>query len=506
MLCIDSGPRQMAGGRPLTVLAKVVSGELHGQTDTSLVITDVTHDSRQAGPGRLYVAIVGERWDGHDFVGQAVDRGSPAICVNHRLGESVPQIVVEDTRMALGPLSSSVHGDPSSALKVVGITGTNGKTTVAHYLSSIGATAGISTGLIGTIHTRLDGQRIESVRTTPEASDFQRLLGEMRARGAELVAVEVSSHGLALGRVRATRFAVAAFTNLSQDHLDFHGNMTAYLAAKRSLFEDYEVGTAVINIDDPSGKEIAHRYRGDLVTVGHEGDVRTENRQSHQGTTSFELHTPWGASPVDAPLVGSFNVDNAVIAATSALACGVGFDDVVAGLGSLGGVPGRFEVVSGQDPILVIVDYAHTPDGISKVISTARGMNRRQVIALVGAGGDRDRGKRPLMGAAVSAADLVIITSDNPRTEDPGEIGNAVLGGVEPGTDVIYELDRAMAIQRAVDEATPGDVVLILGRGHEPYQEIGDTKLPFDDRRVARRALELRRMSADSGSGSGSIE
>lgn len=506
MLYTDSGLRQMAAGKPLKVLADVVSGELHDGADSTPTITDVTHDSRQARPGCLYVAIIGEKFDGHDFVGQAMDRGSPAICVSHRLGERVPQIIVEDTRLALGPLASSVHGEPSSTLKVVGITGTNGKTTVAHYLTSIGATAGISSGLVGTIHTRLDDEIIEAVRTTPEASDFQRLLGEMRDKGAELVAVEVSSHGLALGRVRATRFEVAAFTNLSQDHLDFHGDMTAYLRAKRSLFEEYEVGTAVINTDDPAGKEIAQSFRGNLVTVGQQGEVRTESQQTHQGTTAFELRTPWGDAALQAPIVGSFNVHNAAIAAASALASGVGFEDVVAGLGSLEGVPGRFEVVSGRDPILVIVDYAHTPDGIGKVVSAARGMTSNKVISLVGAGGDRDRGKRPLMGAAVSASDLVIITSDNPRSEDPDEIARAVLQGVEEGTDVIYELDRALAIQRAVDEAAAGDVVLILGRGHEPYQEIGPNMLAFDDRRVSRDALERRRMSADSGSQSGSIE
>lgn len=506
MLYTDSGQRQMAAGKPLEALAGVVAGELHDDADSTTTITDVTHDSRQAHPESLYVAIIGEKFDGHDFVGQAIERGSPAICVSHRLEEKVPQIVVEDTRLALGPLASSVHGEPSSALKVVGITGTNGKTTVAHYLTSIGTTAGISSGLVGTIHTRLDDEVIEAVRTTPEASDFQRLLGEMRDKGAEVVAVEVSSHGLALGRVRATRFEVAAFTNLSQDHLDFHGDMTTYLRAKRSLFEEYEVETAVINTDDPAGKEIADSFRGNLLTVGQHGEVRAEGRRTHPGTTTFQLRTPWGDAGVQAPIVGSFNVDNAAIAAASALACGLGFEDVVAGLGSLEGVPGRFEVVSGHDPILVIVDYAHTPDGIGKVVAAARGMTRKKVISLIGAGGDRDRGKRPLMGAAVSPSDLVIITSDNPRSEDPEEIAQAVLRGVEEGTDVIYELDRSLAIRRAIDEAASGDVVLILGRGHEPFQEIGASKLAFDDRHVSREALERRRKSADSGLKSGSIE
>lgn len=496
----------MAAGKPLAVLVDAVAGKIRGEADPSILISDVTHDSRAAGPGCLFVAIAGERFDGHDFVGLAANQGSPAVCVTHFVAERVPQIIVEDTRMALGTLASVVHGEPSTAMKVIGITGTNGKTTVAHYLSSIGAKAGVKTGVVGTIHTKLDGETIEAVRTTPEASDFQRLLAEMRDKGAELVAVEVSSHGLTLGRVRATRFAVAVFTNLSQDHLDFHGDMETYYRAKRSLFEDYDVEMAVVNIDDPSGRAIAERHRGELVTVGHGGDVEASSVQPLGSSTSFELRTPWGDSQVEAPLVGVFNVDNAALAAASALACGMGFEQVVAGLEALDGVPGRFEVVSGSDPILVIVDYAHTPDGISQVISAAREMTEERVIALVGAGGDRDRGKRPIMGEAVSAADLAIVTSDNPRSEHPDEIGRSVLGGVEDRTQVIYELDRRTAIHRAIDEAAPGDVVLILGRGHEPFQEIGDKRLPFDDRLVARSALQLRRMSAETDLGSGSID
>lgn len=495
----------MAGGKPLGALADSVAGKISGEVDRSLLITDVTHDSRTAGPGSLFVAMVGERHDGHDFVGPAAAQGSPAACVSRLVEVKVPQIVVEDTRMALGTLAAGVHGRPSSAMRVVGITGTNGKTTVAHYLASIGAGAGVKSGVVGTIHTKLDGETIQAVRTTPEASDFQRLLAEMRDKGAQMVAVEVSSHGLALGRVRATRFEVAVFTNLSQDHLDFHGDMDAYSLAKRSLFEDYEVGTAVVNIDDPFGREIAGSYRGRLVTVGSGGDVETSNVRPLRGTTSFRLRTPWGDSQVEAPLAGVFNVDNAALAAASALVCGIAFDEVVAGLSSLEGVPGRFEVVSGDDPIRVIVDYAHTPDGISKVIAAAREMTGNRVIALIGAGGDRDRGKRPLMGRAISEAELAIVTSDNPRSEHPDEIGKAVASGVGDETELIYELDRSKAISRAIEEAAGGDVVLILGRGHEPFQEIGDERLPFDDRSVARAALQLRRMSAETDLGSGSI-
>lgn len=487
-------------------LADLIGGTVLGPSSASDVsIVDVTHDSRQAGAGTLFVAIEGANADGHDFLGDVVALGSPAVCVSHPASSGAAEIVVDDTRGALGPLAAAVHGDPSAALKVVGITGTNGKTTVAHYIGSIGEAAGVKTGIIGTIHTRLGGEQMAAVRTTPEASDFQRLLADMRDRGAEMVAVEVSSHGLELGRVLATKFAVAAFTNLSQDHLDFHGDMETYLAAKRRLFEEYQVGTAVINVDDPSGAQIAASYQGEVLTVGRSGDVRAIDAQTMTGETRFVLLTPWGRAELTAPVVGEFNVDNAALAAGCSLAAGLSLAQVVNGLETLGGVPGRFEVVSDSDPLLVIVDYAHTPEGISRAIEAARVMDRRKVIALVGAGGDRDRDKRPLMGAAVSAADLAIITSDNPRSEDPEAITRSLLEGVAPGTETILDLDRRSAIATAIREAGDGDVVLILGRGHEPVQEIGDRKLPFDDREVAREALLQRRMSADSESESGSI-
>lgn len=497
----------MAAGRAVIDLAGVAGGELAGpERGRDAIVDDVTHDSRQAGPRCLYVAIRGAKFDGHHFVADAVAAGSPAVCVSHPTASDVPEIVVGDTRRALGPLAASVHHDPSVSMKVIGVTGTNGKTTVAHYIGSIGASAAVMTGVIGTIHTKLGDTRIEAVRTTPEASDFQRLLAEMRDRGAEMVAVEVSSHGLDMGRVAATRFAVGAFTNLSQDHLDFHGDMKSYLAAKRRLFEEYELGAAVINIDDAAGARIADDYPGELITVGRKGDIRAANRRNVGDATSFDLITPWGQAELTAPLVGEFNVDNAALAAGCVLAAGLELGEVVKGLESLEGVPGRFEVVSGDDPILVIIDYAHTPEGISKAISAAREMNKGRVIALVGAGGDRDREKRPLMGAAASAADLAIITSDNPRSEDPGAIAHAVLEGVTLETGVIYELDRRAAIHRALTEATDGDVVLVLGRGHEPTQEIGGERLPFDDRQVARQALTSLRMSTDSGPKSGSID
>lgn len=495
-------------GRSVQQLVDVVGGSLvapeTGQIEVSVV--DVTHDSRQAGKGILFVAIRGALVDGHAYVSGAVAAGSPAVCVDHLTGSTVMEIVVPDTRSALGPLAASVHGDPSQTMRVIGVTGTNGKTTVTHYIESIASSAGLSTGLIGTIHTRIGDEVVRSIHTTPEASDFQRLLARMRDNGAELVAAEVSSHALDLGRVAATSFAVAAFTNLSQDHLDFHGDMDSYRAAKLRLFDDYEVGTAVVNIDDEVGREIARTFHGSLLRVGADGEIRHGGLAPTARGTSFRLSTPWGSAEMTVPVVGSFNVDNAVLAAACSLAAGLSFDEVVSGLQSLEGVPGRFEVVSHDDPVRVIVDYAHTPEGIVEAVATARGLGGRRVIALIGAGGDRDQAKRPLMGSAVSRADLAIVTSDNPRSEDPAAIADAVVSGLDSSTESIVDLDRSSAISKAINAAGDGDIVLILGRGHEPLQEIAGEMRPFDDREVAREALSRRRMSADPASSSGSME
>jgi UDP-N-acetylmuramoyl-L-alanyl-D-glutamate--2,6-diaminopimelate ligase len=388
---------------------------------------------------------------------------------------------------------------------VIGVTGTDGKTTVTHYVESISSGAGLSTGLVGTIRTRYAGKSVESERTTPEASDFQRLLADMRDAGVTVAAVEVSSHALALRRVAGTRFDVAAFTNLSQDHLDFHGDMASYLAVKRSLFEEYQVGTAVVNIDDPAGAAIARSHRGDLVTVGGDGDVRVEERSPQQSGTSFTLVTPWGSGTVTAPVMGEFNVDNAALAAASCLCAGIDFDLVIAGLEDLSPVPGRFEIISRGDPVTVIVDYAHTPRGISEAIDAARAITQGRVIALGGAGGDRDREKRPMMGRALSEADLVVVTSDNPRSEEPEAIIAEVSSGLAPGTDAMVIVDRGSAIAAAVAAAREGDLILVLGRGHEPMQDAGGERRPFDDRQVVREALADLPKSANSDAKSRSM-
>ncbi|MEA1903368.1 MAG: UDP-N-acetylmuramoyl-L-alanyl-D-glutamate--2,6-diaminopimelate ligase [Actinomycetota bacterium] len=469
------------------------------------IVVDVTHDSRQCGKGILFVAIRGERFDGHEFVQSAVDLGSDAVCVDHEVGSGAAEMVVENTRTALGPLAASVHGDPSKSMNVIGVTGTNGKTTVTHYVEAMGRFLGLSTGLIGTIVTRIGDESIESVHTTPEASDFQRLLAMMRDRETQIVAVEVSSHALEMGRVASTRFGVAAFTNLSQDHLDFHGDMEAYRSSKKRLFDEYEIVHAVFNIDDVTGREFANAYSGVKTSVGSDGDVSIASVHPHLETTSFDLRSPWGSASISASVVGRFNVDNAVMAATCLLASGTPFDDVANALESLSGVPGRYELISGDDPIRVVVDYAHTPVAIEEALEAARELGSGRVLALIGAGGDRDRGKRPLMGEVISAADIAIITSDNPRSEDPAEIIASIVAGLDLRTDAVVELDRVAAIDRAIELAEDGDVVLILGRGHEPMQEINGAFYPLDDRELARAALERRRRSTDSGDDSGSM-
>jgi UDP-N-acetylmuramoyl-L-alanyl-D-glutamate--2,6-diaminopimelate ligase len=397
-----------------------------------------------------------------------------------------------------------VHGKPSSHLAVIGVTGTNGKTTVTHYVESLMNGADRATGLIGTVSTRLGRTALTSVRTTPEATDFQRLLAEMRDLGAEAVAAEVSSHALEMSRVAGTRFEVAAFTNLSQDHLDFHGSMEAYRRAKERLFREFEVGTAVLNVADPVGADIARWAEMPVLTVGRGGSVHARDVETSLDGTTFELVTDLGSVRVRSGLIGAFNVDNALVAAGCCLTLGLGLEEIGSGLAALPVVPGRFEQVSGGAPVRVIVDYAHTPGGVEQAISVARTVAEGKVVVVVGAGGDRDRDKRPLMGAAAARADMAVLTSDNPRSEDPAEILAEVAAGAE-GDHVAIEADRRTAIEMAIDRASAGDVVLILGKGHETGQEIGGEVTPFDDREVAREILAARG-SAGNWPGSGSMK
>lgn len=473
--------------KTLDVLATVAGGVVVG--DASVRVNDITHDSRQVGAGTMFAAVVGEHHDGHAFVSDAVALGAPALLVQRELDTHVPQIVVKDVRAAMAPVAAEVHGHPSLRTSLIGVTGTNGKTTVTHMIESIVAAAGRTPGLIGTVHTRVGHENIPNSRTTPEAPDFQRLLATMVDMGAEVVAAEVSSHALEMHRVDATRFAVAGFTNLSQDHLDFHGDMERYFAAKASLFVPGRTDHAVVFVDDPAGARLADQVAMPLTTVGSTGDISARDRLVGVDGSSFRLVTPGGEENVTLQLGGDFNIDNATVAAGCALAVGLTLEDVASGLSALTGVPGRFEVVSGEAPVKVVVDYAHTPAGIAEAIAAVRPGVKGRVVAVIGAGGNRDRAKRPEMGAAAAAADLVVVTSDNPRDEDPEAIIDQVMSGVPAGAEVRRQVDRRVAITQAISEAEEGDVVLILGRGHERGQEIAGRAHPFDDRQVAREAL-----------------
>ena len=477
-------------GKTMRELASLVDGELRGDSDT--VVTDVSLDSRRLGGQALFTAVHGQQVDGHRFVSEAAANGAVALCVSQQVTSPLPTLRVADTRAVVGKLAAAVHGRPSETVAVVGVTGTNGKTTVTFQLEAIATEAGKSCGLIGTVATRHGRVEYPNPHTTPEATDWQRLLAAMRDGGAEWIAAEVSSHALALDRVAETRFAVGAFTNLSQDHLDFHGGLEQYFAAKARLLEVAE--RRVIWVEDSYGARLASAYP-EALTVGWNHPVRASRVALSPHGTEFRLHLPDGEADCRLHLRGRFNVANALVAAGCAHLLGVDVATIAAGLAALPVVPGRFEVVSTEN-VMVVVDYAHSPEGIATVIETARAMVPGRVIAVIGAGGDRDRGKRPLMGSAASAADLVVVTSDNPRNEDPAKIIDEVAAGLvdrragRPEATLI--VDRRSAIAAAIDAAHPGDIVLILGKGHEAGQEIAGTIRPFSDQRVAREHLDRR--------------
>ncbi len=476
----------MAEGLTLAAVASRTGGVLEGDPD--VVVTDVTHDSSEAAEGSLFVAIKGFTRDGHLFVHEAVDRGASAVCVEERQQVSVPQILVADGRVALASAAAAVHGDPSHKMDVVGVTGTNGKTTVTRLLEAIGVQAGRQTGIVGTLGAGIRSRHVPMARTTPEASDLQRLLAEMVDVGVQFVAMEVSSHALALHRVDETRFRVAGFTNLGRDHLDFHGDIERYFSAKQRLFRFPGLQAAAIWTGDPAGERLAHGTTVRTLRVGRsqQADVWAEHvEQSIQGSR-FVAHFPHFDLELAPRIPGDFNVDNALMAAACAHLVDVAPEHISEGIASLAFIPGRFQVVSGDDPRRVIVDFAHTPDSVRSAVRSARSLTEGSLIVVLGAGGDRDTAKRPLMGNAASAADVVIVTSDNPRSEQPSEIAASVADGVRQlGGEPVVEIDRRLAIRRAVKRAQAGDLVLILGKGHEMGQEIGEAVVPFSDRDAA---------------------
>ena len=472
--------------------------------------TGVVYDSRQAGRGTVFVALPGQKADGASFAAQALKSGAVAVVAERGApaGVGAPWILVGNARLALAHLAAEFFGHPSRQMQVVGITGTNGKTTTSYLTQAIFEAAGMRCGLMGTVTYRIGDREIAATRTTPEAPEVQGFMRQMVDAGCGACVMEVSSHALAMHRVDGIRFAAGVFTNLTRDHLDFHQDMESYFAAKRRLFEMLPADApAVINVDDPRGMSLLD-VGGRPVTyaINREADVTPGPLTFGLDGLAFDVRMPEGVARVKSKLVGKPNVYNILAASATAAALGVSMKAIEQGLQRLPGVPGRFEVVSaGADDITVIVDYAHTDDALRNLLETARPLASRRLITVFGAGGDRDRTKRPLMGmVAARMSDVVVITSDNPRSEDPARIIEEVKLGAEPEArqgkaDVITIVDRREAIVHAVDHASNGDIVLIAGKGHETYQEIGGRTTAFDDVAVAREALEARREKSRVG-------
>jgi UDP-N-acetylmuramoyl-L-alanyl-D-glutamate--2,6-diaminopimelate ligase len=473
--------------------------------DTGCQIRGLAYDSRATEPGFLFAALRGRRQDGHAFIADAVAQGAVAVLVDRAVvvPPGVTVVRVADTRRALGQVAAALAGHPSRHLVVIGVTGTNGKGATTYLVEAILRAAGRPCGIIGTMGVVVGGAVAPTARTTPEAPELQHALTSMVARSQACVAMEVASHALAQERVAGTRFQVGVFTNLTQDHLDFHGSMEAYRAAKARLFAALPPdGWAVLNADDPASAVMRRVTPARVITYGIRtpADVRGRDIRLHLKGSEFVLETRAGRVSVRLRLAGWFNVANALAAAAVGIAQGVPLPTIVEAFAAMPGVPGRFESIEEGQPFAVIVDYAHTPDGLENVLRSARDVADGRLIAVFGCGGDRDRPKRPAMGRiAAEWADLVIVTSDNPRSEDPQAIIDEIRPGVEAAAAareaagrpvrVVYDPDRRRAIATAVAAAGRGDLVLIAGKGHETYQEIGGTRHPFDDREVVREAL-----------------
>jgi UDP-N-acetylmuramoyl-L-alanyl-D-glutamate--2,6-diaminopimelate ligase len=468
-LCAESGA-------PLEPLARLDGVEI---ADLSLRLDRVS-------PGTFFACVPGSSRDGHDLAPLAVARGASALLVERPLPElALPQVRAPQVRAVLGPLAHVLEGRPSEQLTVVGVTGTNGKTTTAFLLAAMFDAAGRRSGLLGTVEARVGGQREPLALTTPEAPDLHRLLARMRDAGDAACVLEASSIAVSMRRLDAVQFAAVGFTNLSQDHLDFHGTMDAYLAAKAELFDGR--APRAVNADDPACSLLAAELR---YGVDMPADVWARQVQLGTAGTRLEVETPRGMLAIESPLRGRFNVENLLCAIALALLVELPDEAIVAGAAAVGAPPGRFEPVEADQPFAVIVDYAHTPTGIDAVLRSARAAAGGRVICVFGAGGDRDRAKRPLMGAAAeSGADRVYVTSDNPRSEDPLSILAEIVAGLERPELATVEPDRRTAIALALGEAQAGDVVVICGKGHEQGQEVAGVVHPFDDRTVARELL-----------------
>ena len=491
--------RELATEIGATVVA--APGEAGGAALAETFVTGISQDSRAIVRGDLYLARPGERAHGAAFSSEAAAAGAAAVLTDAAgvAGAGacgLPILVVADPRAVAGIAASAVYGHPVDALRTFAVTGTNGKTTTSFLVEGGLRAAGAVTGLIGTIETRVAGERLPSVRTTPEATELHALFAVLRERGATAVAMEVSSHALSLGRVDGVVFDVAGFTNLTQDHLDFHANLEDYYAAKASLFTPAHSLAGVANGDDSYGRRLAASAGVPMTTYGLGADLAWRAEDVHLGPTgsTFTIHPPAGpAFAAAVQLPGGFNVSNAVLAIALLVTGGVDLATAVRGVREVDGVPGRMERVDVGQSYLAIVDYAHSPDAVDTLLAALRPMTRGRIIAVLGCGGDRDRGKRPLMGAALArGADVAVLTSDNPRSEDPAAIlaqmseGAAGVGG---RAEVHLEIDRALAVAYAVSLARPGDTVVVAGKGHEQGQDIGGVVTAFDDRDVLATAM-----------------
>ena len=463
-------------------------------TDTE--IRGVIHDSRRVKKGFVFVAIKGAKFDGHDFAGEALEQGAAALVTERKLDtpEGIPQIVVPNARLALAALGACFYGEPSTQVRVIGVTGTNGKTTTTHLIKRIIEASGQQAGLIGTIGYQIGQRELPATTTTPESIDLQGYLADMVAANIRYAAMEVSSHALMQHRVAHLQFAAGVFTNLTRDHLDYHKTFEAYLDAKARLFEGLAPEAyAVLNADDPACGALRQRTRAHVVTYGITGaaDVTARVQAVTLDGMTFELRSGSTKLEIQSPLIGKHNVYNALAASAVGLAFGLGPEVIKKGLEGLHGVPGRLEPVPNTQGLHILVDYAHTPDALENVLSALKPLVKGRLLLVFGCGGDRDRTKRPIMGAIGEKwADLFWITSDNPRTEDPLRIIAEIEAGVKDRARHRVEPDREAAIREAVKAARPGDLVLIAGKGHERYQIFKDTIVPFDDREAARKAVD----------------
>lgn len=456
-------------------------------------ISDIHYDSRQVTPGSLFFCIEGYRADGHDFAAAAVEKGATAILLRKDvvLPAGITKIFVEAPRRVMGPVSATFYGNPTENLILFGVTGTNGKTTTTYMIKSILEEAGKKTGLIGTITNMIGSRMIPTERTTPESADLQKLLAAMQKEDVDAAVMEVSSHSLELERVNGCIYEVGIFTNLTQDHLDFHGTLEKYRAAKAKLFEHSRL--AVINVDDESGRIILDGLKCQAFTYGiyKPADIFARDIEITEKGVVFNLHILGAKISVNLGIPGIFSVYNALAAAASCYAAGISLGDIQAGLDNIGGVPGRFELLNTGTPYSVILDYAHTPDGLENILKTARDLTNGRLVTLFGCGGDRDAAKRPFMGeVAGKYSDFCIVTSDNPRSEEPGDIINDILPGMKK-TGCPYEVieNRRAAIEFALTNARENDVIILAGKGHETYQLIKGRTIHFDEKEIVAEIL-----------------